>query len=70
MTEEEKAAAGIEALPETIKEAMVSFENSSLMREVLGDHIFRKYLEAKNREWKEFRAHVTDWEVDEYLYKY
>lgn len=63
-------AAGIEALPETLKDAMTSFENSSLMREVLGDHIFSKYLEAKNREWKDFRAHVTDWEVDEYLYKY
>lgn len=70
MTEEEKKAAGIEALPETLKDAMTSFENSSLMREVLGDHIFSKYLEAKNREWKDFRAHVTDWEVDEYLYKY
>lgn len=70
MTEEEKEAAGIEALPETLKDAMTSFENSSLMREVLGDHIFSKYLEAKNREWKDFRAHVTDWEVDEYLYKY
>ena len=70
MAKEEKAAAGIEALPETLKEAMISFENSGLMREVLGDHIFDKYLEAKNREWKEFRAHVTDWEVDEYLYKY
>ena len=70
MTEEEKEAAGIEALPETLKDAMTSFENSNLMREVLGDHIFSKYLEAKNREWKDFRAHVTDWEVDEYLYKY
>ena len=70
MTREEKAQAGIEALPETLKEAMISFENSSFMREVLGEHIFNKYLEAKDREWKAFRAHVTDWEVNEYLYKY
>ena len=70
MTREEKAQAGIEALPETLKEAMISFENSSFMREVLGEHSFNKYLEAKDREWKAFRAHVTDWEVNEYLYKY
>ena len=29
-----------------------------------------KYLEAKKKEWREFRAQVTDWEVSEYLYKY
>lgn len=70
MSREERAEAGIEALPETLKDAMNSFEESSFMREVLGDHIFTKYLEAKDREWKTFRAHVTDWEVGEYLYKY
>ncbi len=70
MSREERAEAGIEALPETLKEAMNAFEESSFMREVLGEHIFTKYLEAKDREWKTFRAHVTDWEVGEYLYKY
>ncbi len=70
MSREERAAAGIEALPETLKEAIGAFEASGFMREVLGDHIFTKYLEAKEREWKTFRAHVTDWEVGEYLYKY
>ncbi|OUQ13960.1 type I glutamate--ammonia ligase [Lachnoclostridium sp. An14] len=70
MSREEKEAAGIEALPETLKEAMNFFEASDFMKEVLGEHIFTKYLEAKEREWKAFRAHVTDWEVGEYLYKY
>lgn len=70
MSREEKEAAGIEALPETLKEAMNFFEASDFMKEVLGEHIFTKYLEAKEREWKAFRAYVTDWEVGEYLYKY
>ena len=29
-----------------------------------------EYLEAKEKEWKKFRAEVTDWEVEEYLYKF
>ena len=33
-------------------------------------HIYTKYLEAKAEEWKKFRAEVTDWEVEEYLYKF
>lgn len=70
MSVAEREASGIEALPETLKEAITAFEGSDFMREVLGEHIFTKYLEAKKREWKAFRAHVTDWEVGEYLYKY
>ena len=29
-----------------------------------------KYLEAKKEEWNEFRSQVTDWEIEEYLYKF
>ena len=31
---------------------------------------YTKYLEAKEKEWRAFRAQVTDWEVKQYLYKY
>ena len=40
------------------------------VKELLGEHIFNKYLAAKDAEWKKFRAEVTDWEVEEYLYKF
>ena len=33
-------------------------------------HIYTKYLEAKKEEWNEFRSQVTDWEIEEYLYKF
>ena len=29
------------------------------MKEVLGEHIYTKYLEAKEQEWRDFRAQVT-----------
>ena len=51
-------------------EALEEFARSAFAREVLGDHIYTKYLEAKEKEWKKFRAEVTDWEVEEYLYKF
>lgn len=61
---------GVERLPETLGDAIEEFEQDGFIRQVLGDHIFTKYLEAKDKEWREFRAKVTDWEVKEYLYKY
>ena len=70
MTEEQMDALGIEQLPETLGEALEAFEHSSFVRKVLGDHVYTNYLAAKSAEWKKFRAEVTDWEVEEYLYKF
>lgn len=70
MSEEEMRAFGIEQLPETLGEALEAFEGSKFVQELLGKHIYTKYLEAKQAEWKKFRAEVTDWEIEEYLYKF
>ena len=70
LTDEEIRALGISQLPQTLGEAIEAFEGSTFVKELLGDHIYNKYLEAKNTEWKKFRAEVTDWEVQEYLYKF
>ena len=70
MPREEILSKGIQQLPGTLGEAIEAFRRDEFMREVLGEHIFTKYLEAKEAEWRMFRAHVTDWEVEEYLNKY
>lgn len=57
-------------LPETLWEAIEAFRSSNFMKEVLGEPVFTKYLEAKEAEWRMFRAYVTDWETKEYLNKY
>ncbi len=61
---------GIRHLPETLGEAIEEFENDEFLEAVLGETVFNKYLEAKKREWSEFRSQVTDWEIGEYLYKF
>ncbi|AEM74340.1 type I glutamate--ammonia ligase [Caldicellulosiruptor acetigenus] len=70
MSEEERAKRGIGSLPGSLEEAIKEFENSALMRETLGDHIFEKYLEAKKLEWDDYRTKVHQWEIDSYLTKY
>lgn len=70
MSPEDLKAHGIEQLPETLGEAIEAFEQDAFMQEVLGKHLYTKYLEAKKKEWSVFRAQVTDWEVAEYLYQY
>ena len=69
MTEEERSFYNIESLPSDLSKAVVEMEKDPFIKEVLGDHVFNKYVEAKKKEWDEYRTQVTQWEIDEYLYK-
>ncbi|HJH25929.1 MAG TPA: glutamine synthetase, partial [Methanophagales archaeon] len=42
-------------------------KRSELMREALGDHIFRNFITSKLVEWDRYRVNVTEWELKEYL---
>lgn len=70
MTEEERAAEGIEALPETLIEAVHELEKDEFIQSVLGEHVYEKYIQAKKAEWMEYRSQITDWEIQAYLNKY
>jgi glutamine synthetase len=54
-------------LPASFQEAITAFENSTLMRELLGDVLFFNYLDYKKRELEDFNNSVTNWELDHYL---
>ena len=70
MTDEERNAAGIEKLPENLYEAVKCLNKDKFICEVLGEHIVSKYTEAKLKEWEDYRTRVSQWEIDEYLYKF
>ncbi|MBO5458857.1 MAG: type I glutamate--ammonia ligase [Lachnospira sp.] len=70
MTDEERNAAGIEKLPENLYEAVKCLNEDKFICEVLGEHIVSKYTEAKLKEWEDYRTRVSQWEIDEYLYKF
>ncbi len=57
-------------LPETLGEAIDACAKDDFVKTVLGEQIYDKFLDAKKREWKEFRACVTQWELKEYLDRY
>lgn len=69
MSEEDRRSKGIEFIPQDLHEAVEEFKRDVLIREALGEHISRKYIEAKEREWMTYRSRVTPWEIEEYLYK-
>jgi glutamine synthetase len=60
----------IENLPGDLWEAVQAMKTNTFVRRVLGDHIFEKYIEAKELEWNEYNTRVSQWEIDSYLSKY
>ena len=69
MSAKEKMEGGIEELPTNLYDALVEMSKDPFVKEVLGEHIYEKYMEAKLKEWDSYRKQITKWEVDEYLYK-
>ena len=59
--------AGVTLLPTSLDEALVEMENSDLVREALGEHIFEWFLRNKRSEWMAYKAQVTPFELARYL---
>lgn len=70
MTPGERRATGIENMPADLKEAVDCLVADEFLCSVLGEHITTKYVEAKMKEWENYTTRVSQWEIDEYLYKY
>lgn len=70
LSEETRTQLGIKTLPENLKEAINLMKESQMVKEVLGEHIFDKYIEAKTNEWEDYRKVVTEWELGLYLNRY
>ena len=66
---QQRAKLGIESLPGDLEQAVEELEKDDYIKNVLGGHITEKYLEAKKAEWADYRAQVTEWEIEKYLYK-
>jgi glutamine synthetase len=70
MTKEQRRENNIDSLPTSLKEAIFEMENSSLAKDILGEHIYYKYIEAKKVEWEKYSASISQWEIEQYLPKY
>jgi glutamine synthetase len=67
MPESERKELGIKSLPADLWEAIQLAEESELVRECLGDHVFRSLIKDKKVEWDKYRAVVTEFELNNYL---
>ena len=67
LTKKDMEKYDIRHLPESLGHALNLMEESLLMRETLGNHIFENFLHVKQQEWEAYRMQVSPWEVKKYL---
>jgi len=67
MDEAARERAGIVSLPGSLFEAVQELEKSDLVRETLGDHIFKKFIANKKIEWDRYRIHLSGYEIESYF---
>jgi glutamine synthetase len=63
----DRAAKGIESLPEDLAVALRDMERSELVAEALGEHVFEQFLRNKRAEWDAYKAYVSPFELERYL---
>ncbi len=67
LTEAERLAEGIGSMPGSLRDALDAMERSELVAAALGEHVFENFLANKRREWAEYKADVTPFEIARYL---
>ncbi|WP_328995371.1 type I glutamate--ammonia ligase [Kribbella sp. NBC_01245] len=67
LTDRERRALGIKPLPTSLAEAINAMEESELVAETLGEHVFDFFLRNKRAEWADYRKQVTPFELNKLL---
>jgi glutamine synthetase len=60
----------IDELPRDLHEALELLAKDEVIRDALGEHIYERFVEAKQEEWDEYISRVSPWEVERYLSVY
>jgi len=67
MSQEQRERAKIKSLPEDLLEAIKVTEQSELVKKALGEQLFHYFIRNKRLEWDEYKAQVTQYEINKYL---
>src|SRR5690606_29264358 len=67
LNDRERRALGIDPLPRNLYDAITIAEQSELLAETLGEHVFDYFLRNKRAEWEDYRVTVHTYERDRML---
>ncbi|MRX73415.1 type I glutamate--ammonia ligase [Bacillus lacus] len=70
MEVDERNAAGLRHLPDSLEAALVLMDKSEIAKEILGTHVYNTFIALKREEWAQYRTTVHKWELENYHSKF
>ena len=67
LTDQERRVLGIPSLPSSLSSAVKAMKKSDLVAATLGEEVFEFVIANKEREWQEYRAQVTEFELRQFF---
>ena len=67
LSDEHRKEMGIDNLPGSLGDSVAILENSPLVKDILGEHIFKRFVNIKHQEWDDYRIQLTPYELEKYL---
>ena len=69
MTSSELGEQDIQRLPATLYEAVNYLKKDELMKEAMGEHMYKNFITIRTQEWVEYNEQVSPWEQQKYFKK-
>jgi len=66
ISESERAARGIQFLPQNLQEAVACFQADPITETALGTGLRDEFVKYKSEEWQAYHLSVSEWEIERY----
>ncbi len=66
LSEEQRAARGIEFLPQNLNEAVQAFAADPFVEQTLGKELRDEFIRYKSEEWEAYHHSISSWEIERY----
>jgi glutamine synthetase len=60
----------VACLPRSLEDALCSLRNDDIIRDVLSEHIYSRFMDVKIAEWQEYIKRISPWEIEHYLTRF
>jgi glutamine synthetase len=70
LSEAQRAARGIEFLPQTLLEAVEAFAADPLVEATLGTALRDEFIRYKTAEWNDYHLTISQWEIERYSHMF
>ena len=67
LSEVERRALGIQALPTSLKSAVAQMANSDVVADTLGEDAFAFFMRDKESEWRAYDREITNFELNQFI---